>query len=190
MTTRNCTNCRQEKNFVRQEANHTVLTVRKAEGSPASGASEDRSTHTTDSGACSRIFQKFSRSNSKAANQGSGKNFSSTSSSVNLVLHEPDRLGQPIKTQFVVEGTPMVAVMDSGATISVVHTSTLLECGISEDKVRPGDFNPVDLAVSQCCTQTGLVWLQIRLLRQLFSHQLAVTSDLSCPAPFFWGPTS
>ncbi len=41
----------------------------------------------------------------------------------------------------------MVAIMDSGATISAVHPSTLLEYGISEDNVRPWDFNPVDLAV-------------------------------------------
>lgn len=75
----------------------------------------------------------------------------------------------------------MVAVMDSGATISAVHPSTLLECGISGDMVRPWAFDPVELAVTSRCTPSGLVWLQIRLLGQLFSHRLAVIQDLSCP---------
>lgn len=72
---------------------------------------------------------------------------------------------------------PLVAIMDSGA----VHPSNLIECEISEDRVTPWNLTtPIELAVSKQCSPSGLVWLQIRLLGQLFSHHLAVIPDLSC----------
>ncbi|KAL7382273.1 hypothetical protein ABVT39_019851 [Epinephelus coioides] len=97
-----------------------------------------------------------------------------------LKTHELHSALGPVSSERY-EGTPLVAIMDSGANISAVHPSTLEKCGISEDKVVPWNFNPVELAVSEHCLPSGLVWPQIQLLGRLFSHRLAVIPELSCP---------
>lgn len=87
----------------------------------------------------------------------------------------PGHLDRPIKTAIE------VAIMNFGATISAVHPSTLLECGISANKVGLWDFNPMEVTVSTRWTLSGLVGPQIRQVGQLLSHQLAVIHDLACP---------
>ena len=195
VTVRNCMNCSYDRDGARAESSREPPTVHESEVGSTSKVGEVRTSPQMGRGARSREFRRGGRDSARGSNSGNSRNYSGNSGnysgnsgnfsgagpSVSLIQHKAGRLGQPIKTDVLVEGTPLVAIMDSGATISAVHPSTLEECGISEDMVSPWVFNPVELAVSERCLPSGLVWLQIQLLGRLFSHRLAVIPELSCP---------
>lgn len=143
MTTRNCMNCRQEKGGLKMESSQVALTVHESEKTPACIMGDDRTATQLNPGAHPHKYPQHNPNNNKGSNLNSDQNLSRTRSSVNLVQHKPGCLGQHIKTQILVENTPLEAIRDSGANISAVHPSTLVECRILENRVRPWYFNPV-----------------------------------------------
>lgn len=92
--------------------------AQEPEHSPAGGMGNVAGAIAPELGTRPRRFQKLERGNNEIANRSIGKSVPTPSPSVNLVVHDQGRLGQPIKTEIEVGGTPMLAVMDSGATIS------------------------------------------------------------------------
>lgn len=66
-------------------------------------------------------FQKGGRNNSMRFNSSAGGGSPGGSPAVNLVQQTASHLGRPTKTEVLVQGTSLMAVMDLGANISAVH---------------------------------------------------------------------
>lgn len=170
VTTKNCQNCAERQQY--REKGRDTSDPEIGEGATGTDGRSPRH----EPGARPRNYQKNSRSqNNQIGNF--EKHPSDAPPTVKLMQRRPRK---PVTCDVSVKDVHVVAVVDSGASISAVRASTLIDCGVGLDAVLPYDFSDLELADSTCCTPTGLVWLPFQLLGQSFIHRFAVIPNLSC----------
>ncbi|XP_029112112.1 uncharacterized protein LOC114911879 [Scleropages formosus] len=177
VTTRNCGTCRKTRQSGNTEPGGGAAASPQADQENPNAPQDTRG----DPGARPRRFQR-PRGGNQNLEPGPSVQSTGGSHSVNLVQDSPRKSkNSPLSSVVMVNQVFLKATLDTGASISAVHPSTLLRCGINEDIVLPWTFSPLELADSKQCTPSGVVWLPVSLLGHLFTHRFAVIPDLSCP---------
>ncbi|XP_041643359.1 uncharacterized protein LOC121509765 [Cheilinus undulatus] len=171
VTARNCQNCAERQHYREKAQEHldTGLADRATEA-------VERSVK-QDSGSCPRNYQ---RNNLNQTNQAStaDKHPPDIPPTVKLMQRSQKK---PVTCDVSINNVHVVAVVDTGASLSALRSSTLVDCDIRGDYVMPYSFSDIELADSTSCTPTGIVSLSFQLLGQTFTHPFAVVPNLSCP---------
>ncbi|KAF5894793.1 Glycerophosphoinositol inositolphosphodiesterase GDPD2 [Clarias magur] len=178
VTTRNCGNCKRNKQSINIESGRGM-----AGNVPCQDILKTSEGSRGETGARPRTFQRF-RGAKQEAESSMRNQQAQDCHTVKLVQKNPGLVkskNKPLTSMVVVNEVSLKATLDTGASISAVHPSTLEQCEIKEGAVLPWNFSPLELADSKRCTPAGVVWLPVQLLGHLFTHRFAVIPDLSCP---------
>lgn len=178
VTTRNCDNCKKTKQAVSSDSCGAVTSALCQETPNNSGVSARPG---GELGARSKKFQRAGDSREETEPRTRARP-TEGAHTVSVVQADPMRSkSTPLSSMVVVNQVALKATLDTGASISAVHPSTLGKCGITEDVILPWTFSPLELADSKQCNPSGVVWLSVLLLGHMFTHRFAVIPELSCP---------
>lgn len=183
VTVRNCHNCKQgrgqnlEPDPRKSDTGDSVGVQGLSDTTGENGGASGR-----ELGARPRLNQRNNRPFRRRQEPNTEHQSQEPPPTLSLIQRRSDKpWSAPLTTKVFVRRVPLTATLDTGASISAVHPSTLEQCCLEDDVIMPWTLSPLELADSKCCTPTGLVWLPVYLSGRKFSHRFAIITDLSCP---------
>lgn len=87
----------------------------------------------------------------------------------------------PFRVKVNLYGQVFDATLDTGASLSAVHSAVVQTIPGGDVRLKPWSAPPVQLADGASCCPMGVIWLSLGFLGQRFYHRFAVVHNLSTP---------